>query len=200
MHISEGILSPPVLLVGGVVSLLGVAWGLRHLSPRRLPEVALFTSAFFVASLIHLPLGPSSVHLLLNGLVGLLLGPVVFPAFLVALFLQALLFQFGGLTTLGVNTMNMALPALGVYFIFRPFWRRFPRQAFLWAALAGALAVFASGVLAALELFFSGEGFSTAAKIVLWAHLPLMGLEALVTGIIVRFLQRVRPEILFKEA
>ncbi|NHZ72019.1 MAG: cobalamin biosynthesis protein CbiM, partial [Aquificales bacterium] len=33
---------------------------------------------------------------------------MAFPAILVALTLQALLFQFGGFTVLGVNTFNMA--------------------------------------------------------------------------------------------
>ncbi|MEN9223377.1 MAG: energy-coupling factor ABC transporter permease, partial [Thermostichus sp. BF3_bins_97] len=38
--------------------------------PRRhLPKAALLTAAFFVASSIHLPLPPASVHLVLNGLV-----------------------------------------------------------------------------------------------------------------------------------
>ena len=36
------------------------------------------------------------LHLVLNGLMGLLLGWLAVPAILVALFLQALLFQFGG--------------------------------------------------------------------------------------------------------
>jgi len=199
MHISEGILSPPLLLAGGVVSLVGVAWGLRRLEPQRIPETALLTAAFFLASLVHLPLGPSSVHLLLNGLVGLILGPVAFPSFLVALFLQAVLFQFGGLTTLGVNTMNMALPALLVYLLFRPFLRRFPRFLVLGAAVAGAVAIFLTGLLVALELALSGESFVVAAKMVVWAHVPVMLLEGLVTGIIVGFLRKVRPEILFKE-
>ena len=39
-----------------------------------IPRIALMTAAFFVASLIHVPIGPTSVHLLLNGLVGVLLG------------------------------------------------------------------------------------------------------------------------------
>jgi cobalt/nickel transport system permease protein len=38
-----------------------------------------------VASLIHVPIGPSNAHLILNGLVGLLLGWGAFPAILVAL-------------------------------------------------------------------------------------------------------------------
>jgi hypothetical protein len=80
----------------------------------RLPQVYV-VSAFFVASFIHVPVGPAAVHLVLNGLCGLLLGWLAFPAILVGLTLQALLFQFGGLTTLGVNTFNLAFQMLVAY-------------------------------------------------------------------------------------
>ena len=69
-------------------------------------------AAFFAGSLIAIPVGPSSVHLMLGGLIGLMLGTAAFPALFVALALQALLFGMGGLTTLGVNTLNMALPGV----------------------------------------------------------------------------------------
>jgi len=79
---------------------------------------------FFVASLIHIPIGPSSAHLVLNGLVGVLLGWAAFPSIFVGLVLQALVFQFGGLTTLGVNTFAMAMPGVVVYFAFKNLLRK----------------------------------------------------------------------------
>ena len=195
MHISEGILSLPILLTGAVVTAGGVALGLRRLTAPHIPETALLSAAFFVASLVHVPLGPSSVHLVLNGLLGLLLGPVAFPAILVGLFLQAVLFQFGGLTTLGVNTMNMALPAVLVWLLFSPLVRG--ERLVPWASFAaGALAVALSGLMVAAELALSGESFSAAARLVLAAHLPVMVVEGLVTGFIVGFLKKVRPEML----
>ena len=97
MHISEGILSAPILLGGGVLTLAGTAVGLRHIKTDRIMSVAMLSASFFVASLIHVPLGPGSVHLLLNGLLGLILGWAAFPAILVALLLQAVLFQYGGI-------------------------------------------------------------------------------------------------------
>ncbi|MDO9586042.1 MAG: cobalt transporter CbiM, partial [Syntrophales bacterium] len=112
MHISEGVLSAPVLVAGALLTVGGTAWGLKKMDYEKIPEVAVLSSAFFVASLIHVPVGPSSAHLILNGLVGLLLGWMAFPSILVALALQALLFQSGGFTTLGVNAFNMAAPAV----------------------------------------------------------------------------------------
>ncbi len=200
MHISEGVLSPPILLIGAVVTAAGVALGLRRLTAPRIPETALLSAAFFVASLIHIPIGPSSAHLVLNGLLGLILGPVAFPAILVALFLQAILFQFGGLTTLGVNTMNMALPAVLVYLIFHPLPRQSGSLAGIAAFFAGAFALFLSGILVAVELALTGESFLTAAKLIILAHVPVMIIEGLVTALIINFLRKVRPEILFREA
>ena len=112
MHISEGVLSGPVLISGIVLAATCTAIGLKKLDYDRIPRAAILSASFFVASLIHVPVGPSSVHLILNGIVGLILGWGAFPVILVALTLQAMLFQFGGITTLGVNTMIMALPAV----------------------------------------------------------------------------------------
>ena len=112
MHISEGILSAPVLVTGAALTATAVGYSLKKMEHKEVPRVAILSSVFFVASLIHVPVGPSSVHLILNGIIGVLLGWSTFPAILVALALQGVLFQFGGITTLGVNTFNMALPAI----------------------------------------------------------------------------------------
>ena len=52
----------------------GTAVGLKKLKEDKIPQAAILSAAFFVASLIHVPIGPSSVHLILNGIVGLMLG------------------------------------------------------------------------------------------------------------------------------
>ena len=111
MHISEGVLSPAVLAGGAGLAVVGTTIGLKKLDYEAIPRVAILSAAFFVATLIHVPIGPVAEHLVLNGLMGLLLGWLAVPAILIALFLQALLFQFGGLTALGVNTVTMAAPS-----------------------------------------------------------------------------------------
>ena len=93
MHISEGVLSPAVLGAGAALAVAGLAMGLRKLDYDRLMTVAILAATFFVGSLIHVPIGPSSAHLILNGLVGILLGWAAFPAIFVALLLQAVLFH-----------------------------------------------------------------------------------------------------------
>jgi cobalt/nickel transport system permease protein len=197
MHISEGILSAPVLVTGAALAAGGVALGLKKMDYERIPEVAVLSSAFFVASLIHVPLGPSSVHLVLNGLVGVLLGWIAFPSILVALTLQTLLFQFGGFTVLGVNTFNMAAPAVVSYYLFNYLVRRGNYTVSAGAAfLAGALGVGGGAMLIALCLVTTGEEFISVAKVILLAHMPVMIIEGLITSFCVLFLKKVKPELL----
>jgi cobalt/nickel transport system permease protein len=197
MHISEGVLSAPVLISGAVIAAAGVGIGMKKLDYDRIPQVAVLSSAFFVASLVHVPIGPSSVHLILNGLLGLLLGWMSFPAILIALFLQAVLFQFGGVTTLGVNTVTMALPAVFCFLVFRAgVMSERTRISMLFSFLCGVVSVFLAAILVAIALMSTGKSFSAAAKLIVVAHLPVMAIEGIITMLCVRFLKKVRPEVL----
>ena len=112
MHIAEGVLSAPVLIAGVAAAAAGIAVGLKRLDESRLMTAGLVGAAFFIASLIHVPIGVSSAHLLLCGLVGVMLGVSAYPVIFTALLLQGVLFEFGGLTVLGVNTATMGTGAL----------------------------------------------------------------------------------------
>lgn len=196
MHISEGVLSPAVLAGGAGLAVVGCAIGLKKLDYEAIPRVAILSAAFFVASLIHVPVGPVGAHLVLNGLMGLLLGWMAFPAILIALFLQALLFQFGGLTVLGVNTVTMAAPAVICFFVFRSFLRGQGVIATVAAFACGALAILLSGLLVATALITTGQAFLKVAELVLLAHIPIMIIEGIITLFIFQFLKKVRPEML----
>ncbi len=196
MHISEGVLSAPVLGVGMAVAAAGTAIGLKKLKEGQIPQAGILSAAFFVASLIHVPVGPSSVHLILNGILGLLLGWGAFPAILVALLLQGILFQFGGITTLGINTFNMAVPAVICYYLFGAYIHKTGTVSFAASFACGFLSVFLSSLLMAASLMFTEENFFEVACAVVIAHLPVMMIEGLVTGSCVSFLKKVRPELL----
>ena len=196
MHISEGVLSAPVLGAGAALSAVGMTIGLKKLDYDRLPQTAILAAGFFVASLVHVPIGPAKAHLVLNGLLGLILGWAAFPAIFVGLVLQAVLFQYGGLTSLGVNTFSMAFAALLAYWVFGRWIERGGAVTAVAAFGAGFLAVLASAIMVAGALAFSGEEFITAAQLIIVAHLPVMAVEGLLTGAIVSFLYRVRPALL----
>jgi cobalt/nickel transport system permease protein len=196
MHISEGVLSGPVLISGAALAAVGTGIGLKKLDYDKIAEAGMLSAAFFVASLIHVPIGPSNAHLILNGLVGILLGWAAFPAILVALTLQGVFFQFGGITTLGVNTVIMALPAVVCYLIFGRLIHKSPRTATIAAFACGFLSVLLSGIIVGLSLIFTEENFLAVSGLILAAHIPVMIIEGIVTAACVAFLRKVRPEML----
>jgi cobalt/nickel transport system permease protein len=130
VHISDGVLAAPWWLGGYAVAAAFIALAVWRIRDDEVPRIALLTAAFFVISLIHVPLGFTSVHLLMNGLVGILLGPRAALAIACSLFLQYWLIGHGGLQTLGVNTCIIALPALFAWLLMWACqqlpWRRHP--------------------------------------------------------------------------
>lgn len=212
MHISEGILPAKICIGGYAITGLITWYSLRQINRQSnpsegIPKAALLTAAFFVASGIHIPIPPASVHLVLNGLLGAVLGWYGFPAILVGLLFQGIMFGHGGLTTLGVNAIIMGVPALISAFIFhhryqfgKPFNKTFLLN--LFAFLAGMLGVglasllFFSIVITNLPSGFDNQTEKAAIYGLMFAHIPLMVIEGLFTAMVVTFLQRVKPEIL----
>lgn len=198
MHISDGILSTPVLAAGFVGTAIIAGVTLRKMDMEEIPKVSVVTAAFFVASLIHIPVGVTSIHLILNGLVGITLGLRSFPAIMLALVLQALLFGHGGVTVIGVNSIMLGGGGLVAYFIWQ-LRHRFPagpKREPVFGGIAAAVSVIFSGIILALALVTTGEEFRATAGYALAAHLPVMIIEGIVVGACARFLTKVKPEIL----
>ena len=133
----------------------------------------------------------------LTGLMGFLIGWAAFPALLIALLLQTFFFGFGGVTSLGANVLNMALPAIAVYYLFsRQIDHNSSRQkVFITAFSAGVLAIFLTCLTGSLTLFASGKEFIGAITMICLAHLPIMIIEGFVTASVMVFLHKARPEL-----
>jgi cobalt/nickel transport system permease protein len=112
VHISDGVLTWPWWVGGFALAAVLALAGAYRVRDEEIPRIALLTAAFFVASLIHVRAGPTSVHLVLNSLVGVLLGRRAALAIPLAVALQMVLLGHGGFTTIGVNACVMTLPAL----------------------------------------------------------------------------------------
>lgn len=200
MHIVDGALTTEVVIAGGVLAAGGIALGLKRLTVEKIPAAGVLSATFFVASLVHVPVGPSSVHLIMNGLAGLILGWAAFPALFIGLLLQAVFFGFGGITVLGVNTFNIAFPAVVVHYLCRNGCASAkPAVAAAWGALGGALAIALTTGCVALALGLSGEQFIPAAKLVFFAHIPIMIGEGAISAAVVYLANRVKPELLHTE-
>ncbi len=199
MHISEGILSGQVLSAGAAIAVAGTGIGLKKIDYDKIVHVAILASAFFVASLIHINIGPASVHLILNGILGLLLGFAAIPAILTALLLQSVLFQYGGLTALGVNVVIMAFPAVLVHYLFLPFLGKSSKLNFTAGFLAGLFSILLSSLLLGAALWFTDKNFFETSFAIIITYIPVMIIEGIITGFCVTFLLKVYPEIIPKK-
>ncbi len=206
VHISDGILSLPVLAAGWAITgaLIAIAlwWSKRKGSVvEEIPKLSVMTAAFFVASLIHLAVGPTSVHLILSGLMGIILGILAYPAIFIGLVLQAFLFGHGGVTVLGVNTIDMGVPALVAYGIFKAGNKLIPSKSLaskagLLGALVGGFAVVLAVSLTAGMLFTLGKEYEWAIKALIIYHIPIIVIEGVIVGSVVAFLVKVKPELI----
>ena len=195
MHLSEGLLKPEILITGAVLSSALTVYAFKTLKDEEIPKTAVLSALFFLASFIHIPIGPSSVHLVLGGIIGALLGFQAFIAIFIALFLQGLLFGFGGLTTLGINLFNLATPTLIAYVLFHLTTPKRWQKNITWF-LVGFLPLCVSSILLSLTLALNGDLFLNAAKLTLVAHFPLMIIEGLMTFFALRFIEKVAPSLL----
>jgi len=198
VHISDGVLSPQVWVSGYVITGALATYILtKKTDISEIPKLSVITAAVFVASLIHIPIGPTSVHLVLSGLAGITLGLAAFPAILVALILQAFLFQHGGITTIGINTVNMGLPALAAYGVFLAVTKiNIKGKYTIFGGLAGGIAIALGIALLSLCLLSTGEYLEYVVPYVVVAHLPVVAIEAIVVGAFAGFMVKVRPQLL----
>ncbi|MGV8174128.1 MAG: cobalt transporter CbiM [Methanothrix sp.] len=200
VHISDGVLPPAMLVAGFILTAVLLYFSLLGMKAEEIPKVSLITAALFVASLVHFPVGPTSVHLVMNGLAGILLWRRAYAGVFVALTLQAVFFQHGGLTSLGVNAFNIGFPALLAWQLFER--RRginSPRREAVFGGLAGGLAVLGSVLLVSLELLALGEAFREISIILIGAHIPVILVESVVAGGAAGLLMRVMPEMLVSD-
>ncbi|MEL6158757.1 MAG: cobalt transporter CbiM [Cyanobacteria bacterium J06623_5] len=223
MHIPDGIVPAQVCVAGYGLTGLLTWYSLRQINRRgnpnaQIPKASLLTAAFFVASSIYIPIPPTSVHLLLNGLLGVVLGYFAPLAILVGLFFQALIVGHGGLTTLGINATLLGVPALLAHHIFQlRFFGLFQPPgrlsssgppsttatglfAFLGGACGIALAafIFMGIVISTVPADFGAGAEQRAIMTLTFMHLPLALLEGSFTAMLAIFLQRVKPELLIE--
>lgn len=190
MHIADGILPTVWCGAAQAVSWAGVYWLGRRVETEEIVRLGLLASVNFVVSLIHFPLGGTSVHIGLYGLTGILAGRRAFPVIFAALLFQTILFQHGGLLTLGVNALNMGIGALLAAELWRSRLTPEPVRAFL----CGFIGVMTPAVLAAGEFFLAGygKGFAFIATL----YIVAAALEGVLTTLIVSFIRSARPALL----
>ena len=206
-HIPDGFLSVPVLAGTAAASVAALTAAARRsraaLGEREGPILGAVTAFVFAAQMLTFPLGiGASAHLLGGALVAVMLGPwagmlVLFAVLLV----QALLFQDGGIATLGANTLNLAVlgvgSAYGVFRLGRFVFGNAARAVIGSAAGAAWVSTVLVGLAVAGELSLSGlVPWRAALMLVGGGHVLIGTAEAVLTGLLVAFVLRSRPELI----
>lgn len=221
MHIPDGYLGP--VTCGFFYAVMLPIWTIaskivkKTLKVKQVPMLAIGAAFSFVIMMFNLPLpGGTTGHAVGAVLVAILLGPwAACIAITVALVIQALLFGDGGITAIGANCFNMAfvMPFAG-YYIYKAISYRTSlgskRRVFA-AGVAGYLALNIAAALTGFEFglqpllhhtangqaLYCPYGLNVAVPVMLGEHLLIFGwMEAIVTALVIKYLQKNSPELL----
>jgi len=221
MHIPDGYLGPTTC--GFFYLLMLPVWTIasrvvkKTLSEKQVPLLAIAAAFSFVIMMFNVPIpGGSTGHAVGGVLAAIILGPwAACIAITVALVVQALLFGDGGITAIGANCFNMAfiMPFAGFY-IYKAISYKAPagsNRKVVAAGIAGYialnLAAFSTGIEFGLQPLLhrtaSGQalycpyGLKVALPVMAGEHILIFGwVEAMVTALVVKYLQKQAPELL----
>jgi cobalt/nickel transport system permease protein len=193
MHIPDGYLSPATCAVLYATS--APFWYValrrlkRRLATKLIPLLSVFAAFAFVVMMFNLPLpGGTTGHAVGVSISSIVLGPwASILAISIALFIQAVFFGDGGITSLGANCFNMAIAgSLVAYFTYRAVSGKCAigsRRRVVAAGVAGYLSINVAALLAALEFGIQPLLFRDAAGAPLYAPYPLkIAVPAMMAG------------------
>jgi len=221
MHIPDGYLGP--VTCGFFYLVMLPIWTAasrivkKTLKVRQVPMLAIGAAFSFVIMMFNIPIpGGTTGHAVGGVLVAILLGPwAACIAITVALVIQALLFGDGGITAIGANCFNMAfvLPFAG-YYLYKGMSINCPvnsKRRVIAAGVAGYVALNIAALFTGIEFglqpllhhtsggqaLYCPYGLNVAVPVMAGEHLLLFGwVEAIVTALVVKYLQKHSPEIL----
>ncbi len=224
MHIPDGYLGPPTYLTAYAACVPLWAMAARRLrerlASRRVPLLAVASAFTFLVMMFNVPLpGGTTGHAVGGVLIAIAVGPWgAMLSITIALVIQALLFGDGGITAIGANCLNIAfiMPFTG-YAVYSLLSRLLPseRGQAVAAGIGGWVGLNAAALTTALmfgiqpllhtgadgRALYAPYPLSVAVPAMLLGHATLAGaVEALMTGLVVHFLQRSRSAWVFQEA
>jgi cobalt/nickel transport system permease protein len=221
MHIPDGYLGPTTCAVMYAVML--PIWAAasnivkKSLKARQVPLLAIGAAFSFVIMMFNVPIpGGTTGHAVGAVLVAILLGSwAACIAVTVALVVQALLFGDGGITAIGANCFNMAFIEVFVgYYLYKFISGRSSitsGRRVVAAGIAGYIALNISALSTAImfgiqpllhktangQSFYCPYGLNVAIPAMLGEHMLIFGwVEAIVTALVIKYLQKQDPELL----
>ena len=162
MHIPDGFLSNEIWALMWVITVVVMAVAFRmtsrKLGDKQIPLMGVLAAFIFAGQMLNLPiLGGTSGHFLGGVLAAIFLGPYTASIIMASVFfVQALIFQDGGLTALGANIFNMGLLGTIVGYYIYVFIKKASKNIFMAAGIAAWLAIMLAATATSLELATSG--------------------------------------------
>jgi cobalt/nickel transport system permease protein len=196
MHISDGVLNGEITIGTFILMGLIIFYSSKKINREYIPKISLMTAAFFSISLIHIPVLFTSTHLILNGVIGIILGFSSFPAIMIALFFQSIMFGHGGITAIGANTILMGIPAIISYLIYLSSKNRSITTQKIYLFFIGFTSIMISSIILFIFLYLSGKEFYKTAQLVVFINIPLAIAEGFITLFIITFIKKIKPEML----
>ncbi|MCX5696709.1 MAG: cobalt transporter CbiM [Candidatus Omnitrophica bacterium] len=221
MHIPDGYLGPGTCAFFYAVMLpiwlVASRMVKKALKITQVPLLAIGAAFSFVIMMFNIPIpGGTTGHATGGVLVAILIGPwAACIAVTVALVLQALLYGDGGLTAIGANCFNMAFVLVFTgYYVYRFISgnspinsRRRVAAAGIAAYLALTIAAFFTGVEFGLQpllyhtsggtAFYAPYSLKVAVSAMVGEHILVFSwVEAIVTALVIKYLQKQDPALL----
>ncbi|NLX13649.1 MAG: cobalamin biosynthesis protein CbiM [Phycisphaerales bacterium] len=206
MHMGNELLSPAVavvcLLLAGMVLMFASWRAKRQIDPMKVPLMGVLGAFVFAAQMINFPILPgASGHLGGGVLLAVLLGPHAATLVMASiLIIQCLIFQDGGLLSLGANIINLGvIPCYLGYALFRALAGPIPTMRRLYVAIfvASLFGMVAGAALVPVQVWFSGIltiPFSKFLALMVGLHILVALGEAFITFAVIVFVSRVRPQ------
>lgn len=212
MHISEGILPlkwAALWYLAAIPFLIKGIFDIKKKSkiiPSFKPLLGLMGALVFVISCMPVPVPTAGTcsHPAGTGISAILIGPIM-SIFVtsIALFIQALFLAHGGITTWGADIVSMGIAGSFAGYIAFKVLRKFNLPLFICGFAAGLLADWATYLTTSYELASALHGskpmfpiFCTILIAFIPTQLPLGILEGVMTGGMIVFVYKRRPDIL----
>lgn len=213
MHMSDALVSPPIAIGAAVAATTLIIVASKKLNNNPRPDIVPFMGVMgafvFAAQMINfsIPGTGSSGHLIGGILLAAILGPwAAFITLCSVLIVQCLIFADGGLLALGCNIINMAATSclLAYPLVYKPIAGKSlnPGRLMCASILASVFALELGALGVTLETEFSGITYlpiSTFLTFMLPIHLAIGAIEGIVTGLLLVFIAKHRPNILSSE-
>ncbi|ENN95592.1 cobalamin (vitamin B12) biosynthesis CbiM protein [Methanocaldococcus villosus KIN24-T80] len=215
MHIPDGYLGPITCIFFYLLMIPFWYKGLkelRKLDPKKLPLLGVLTAFSFLVMMFNLPVPDGTTcHMVGGTLIAVLMDNpwVATIAISIVLIIQAIFFGDGGVTCIGANCFNMGvvLPFVG-YYIYKFLATKVKIDeavaagigAYFGLVIASVVAGFEFGIQPFIEPGYCPYPFTVSIPAMALAHMLVAGpVAAIVTGVIVWYVKKVRPELFAKK-